>query len=253
MTSEYKIKTFSEFMDSVHSGRQEYCVGKKGNKVANEAEFRSMKEYLTNYYQGFEVLHSFADGGSVFDCIPAEQQPSLRALGQKLAKVPDGPKKGKTGARENIGGIRAEPPLHPNRKDRFGNTMFCPPGTIPLRRITLDELARFETLRQYFQKSSGRSGPFLSDSGHRHAWQGQIVDNLGGHSVLSVWNPSIDYSVGQKFSLGPQWYSSGSPDNNTLQTAEVGWHVMRRCAAMILRSRGCSSLVRRYGFNNHDS
>jgi hypothetical protein len=43
--------------------------------------------------------------------------------------------------------------LHPDRRDQHGNRMHAPDGTIPLRRLTIENLARFGTLRQFFQKS----------------------------------------------------------------------------------------------------
>jgi Neprosin/Neprosin activation peptide len=228
MTSENNmIKTFSEFMDAVQSARQEQYVGKKGRKVANEVDFTNMKEHLSQLYQGVEVQHSFADeNGSVFDCVPIEQQPGLKG---SLSKAPDLPGvKGKTGPKENMIANHVQAQLITTRKDKFGNVMSCPAGTIPLRRITLDELTRFGTLRQFFQKSpvgSGRppnmASPIATAATHRWAHAYENVDNIGGHSFLNVWDPSI---VGdQIFSLSQHWYVGGSGSN--LQTAEVGWQV----------------------------
>ena len=71
-----KIKTFSDFMNSVQSAKHEQYIAKKASKVVNEVEFTNMKEHLTKLYQGVEVLHSFMDeNGSVFDCVPIEKQP----------------------------------------------------------------------------------------------------------------------------------------------------------------------------------
>lgn len=176
-----------------------------------------MKENLIKSCRGIEVLHSFVDGGFVFDCIPLEQQPSVRDSGKKLARIPDGQGIDITGTTKNTRGIRGEPALGPNRKDRFGKTMFCPSGTGPFRRITLDELARFETLRQSFRKS-----PSDSPDLHRWARYAQNVDNLGGYSILSVQYPFLDTSAGQTMSIGQQWYVSGDQEQ---QTAEVGWMV----------------------------
>ena len=89
--SQTEIKSFSDFMDSVRSAKHEHYTEKTGNIVANEVEFTNMKEYLTKLYQGVEVLHSFTDeNGSVFDCIPIEEQPALKDSG-KVSKAPDLP------------------------------------------------------------------------------------------------------------------------------------------------------------------
>jgi hypothetical protein len=47
------------------------------------------------------------------------------------------------------------------------------------------------------------------------------VNNQGGQSYLNLWQPYVDNSVGQDFSLSQQWYIGGS--GNMTQTAEVGW------------------------------
>jgi hypothetical protein len=228
--NEKKILAFSDFMESVQSAKHEEYIGKKENKVANQRSFTEMRAHLINLYQGVEVLHSFVDeNGSVFDCIPVQQQPSLKGVGQALAKPPDIPAiKGKPSAKENMTPANVESPLSPTRKDKFGNVMSCPPGTIPQRRVTLEELARFETMRHFFQKSplgSGRppSVLALTDVAATHRWAHayQVVDNLGGHSFLNVWDPSI--GANEIFSLSQHWYVGGSGSN--LQTAEVGWQV----------------------------
>jgi len=53
-------------------------------------------------------------------------------------------------------------PLGPDRKDWHGNVMSCPEGTIPMRRVTLEDLTRFETLpdfrRRALEERAGRRG-----------------------------------------------------------------------------------------------
>jgi Neprosin activation peptide len=116
-----------------------------------------MKKHLTKLYQGVQVSHSFMDeNGSVFDCVPIEQQPGLKG---SLFKAPDLPgTEGEGGSNENSIPSQVESQLSPKRKDRFGNAMSCSTGTVPVRRITLDELTRFERLQQFFQKSPTGSG-----------------------------------------------------------------------------------------------
>jgi hypothetical protein len=50
------------------------------------------------------------------------------------------------------------------------------------------------------------------------------VDNLGGNSTLNYWNPPVNESEGEAFSLSQQWYVGGTGTTLPgLQTAEVGW------------------------------
>src|SRR3954454_2491561 len=120
--------------------------------------------------------------------------------------------------------------------------MHAPDGTIAMRRLTMENLRRFQTLRHFFQKSPYGSGkppqpgqppksnpqsggappanPAVPQT-HRWAHAFQNVNNHGGHSFLNVWDPPI--GANQIFSLSQHWYTAGSGDN--LQTAEVGWQV----------------------------
>jgi hypothetical protein len=239
---EERVKPFSEFVDSVQSARHDQYIAKKGKRVANTAAFAEMKAHLTNRYKDVEVVHSFMDeSGTVFDCIPFEQQPSLKSLRMAKPKSPpeapdfksppEAPKETERLPAPKENAYQIEPPLSPERKDKFGNTMFCPPGTVPLRRITLDVLAGFETLQDFFQKSpDGRSqtppnATAPSVEGHRYAHASQFVGNQGGHSILFVARPSVNTSIGQVFSLSQHWYVGGSGMGSDLQTVEIGWHV----------------------------
>lgn len=115
---------------------------------------------------------------------------------------------------------------------------------------------RFETLHDFFQRHPGGSQPpptpkvkgagrpmpvgflaegFAADTllpdgllakapapegppGHRYAHAYQFVDNFGGSSFLSVWNP---IPTDGQFSLSQHWYTGGDP----IQTVEGGWQV----------------------------
>lgn len=45
--------------------------------------------------------------------------------------------------------------LHENEVDENGNVRHCDPGTVPMRRTTADDLARFSSLRDYYSKGRG--------------------------------------------------------------------------------------------------
>ena len=105
-----------------------------------------------------------------------------------------------------------------NRKDQFGNVMHCPSGTIPIRRVTLEDMSRFENLRQFLQKRPGGGAipprapspsaqPQAAAATHRWAHAFQNVANLGGHSFVNIWDPAI--GANQVFSLSQHWYVGG--------------------------------------------
>jgi hypothetical protein len=218
-------------LDSIQSANHVEFAARAESKVAHEDAFSEMKTHILNLYQNVEAPHSFMDeGGAIFDCIPIEQQPALRGSKAPVPKPPDAPpSEASNHRRHERQDHLIQSPLNPNKQDRHGNLMHCPPGTIPMRRITLETLSRFPTLKDFFRKAPpkavGHPRPSIEIPGpgatHRWAHAFQPVVNGGGHSYLNIWQPPI--GSGQIFSLSQHWYVGGSGAN--LQTAECGWQV----------------------------
>jgi hypothetical protein len=232
MPTESKIPPFREFIASVQAATHAQARAMPESKVASPDSFAAMKAHILKLYEGVEAKHSFVDdNGSIFDCIPVEQQPALRGAKSGVAKAPDlpAPETKAGGPRDERRALEARTAVQKDSKDRHGNAMACPEGTIPMRRVSLEELARFETLQQFFQKSPVGGGPPPTaapqaravPATHRWAHAYQSAANLGGHSYLNLWDPAI--GANQVFSLSQHWYVAGSGDK--LQTAEVGWQV----------------------------
>lgn len=218
------------FVDSIQSAKHAAYSARADSKVAHEDAFADMKAHILKLYAKTEAPHSFMDeSGAVFDCIPIEQQPSLRGSLGGVPKAPDLPQ------HEVAGGPQDErrdsliaSPLGPDQKDRHGNVMHCPAGTIPMRRVTMEDLTRFETLKDFFRKGPRGAGrppraiePPTVPATHRWAHAFQNVSNGGGHSFLNLWDPPI--GANQIFSLSQHWYVGGS--GAKLQTIECGWQV----------------------------
>ena len=201
-------------------------------RVASRAAFTKMQDHIDRLYDGVDVVHSFEDAsGQVFDCIPIEQQPGLRDTRGPMPLPPDmshAPTLGGAGGSYTTAkGAMARPDV-----DRHGNERRAPQGTIPMRRITLDELTRFHDLNAFFRKHPRRQAPRStlydpstpsadSSQNHRYAVGRQQVANIGGTSYLSINQPAV--SSNEIFSLAQHWYSGGSGAG--LQTVEVGWQV----------------------------
>ena len=204
--------------------------------------FADMKAHVASVYANVDanaVGHSFVDANdTVFDCIPVAQQPALHGSTAPLPAAPDIPLI--AGATAPPGqGLKLVSPLSESQTDRFGNAVSCPTGTIPMARVTLAALARFPPWPPSFAKAPmslpcRRSGLLMRccstvpsviapsvAATHRWAHAYQIVNDLGGHSFLNVWDPAI--GANQIFSLSQHWYVAGS--GNGLQTAEVGLQV----------------------------
>jgi hypothetical protein len=59
-------------------------------RVRDEGQLEAMKAHIADLYVGVEPQHSFEGrGGTVFDCIPVEQQPALRDHTGPIPEPPD--------------------------------------------------------------------------------------------------------------------------------------------------------------------
>lgn len=226
-----------EFVKRVQSAKHADFANAPASLVKQSSAFEEMRGHILKLYEGATAAHSFVDeNGSIFDCVPIAQQPSLKGVSGALPKAPDAPHiEAATGGTANDYKPAALPPqLGPDKKDKHGNVMQCPAGTIPLRRVTLDDMSRFENLHNFFHKTPGGGAiPPRADTSpqtgagtavaatHRWAHAFQNVNNLGGHNFINVWDPAI--GANQVFSLAQHWYVGGS--GSGLQTAEVGWQV----------------------------
>lgn len=217
-----RLLPFNEFIASVEASKFGDFSSRPQSNVADGEAFAEMKSYILDVYDKIDVQHSFEDeGGSIFDCVPVEQQPALRGSDGQIPKAPDLPQpKTGEGPEDARKPDLVSSPFGPDRKDRYGNVMDCPENAIPMRRITLEDITRFESLQRFFKKGPLTAGPPVV---HHWARAYQDVNNLGGHSFLNVWDPSIGANQSRVFSLSQHWFTAGS--NAGLQTVECGWHV----------------------------
>ena len=228
--------SFDEFVKGVSAASFESYALRKDAGVKRVENFDEMRRHILSMYEGVTVAHSFIVDEQYFDCIPIEQQPSVRSLGLKQVVVaPPAPsvEPGEKSRTPEGGGAQGLPSLLTlGLVDTFGNAVSCEEGTIPMRRITLKETSRFETLEKFFHKTPwGKVGQLLSDGealttdppvpAHRYAHAAQTVKNYGGNSWLNLWSPSINGNASQIFSLSQHWYYGGR--GKALQTVEGGW------------------------------
>jgi hypothetical protein len=136
------VEPFEEFLARTRAARPEqYSV--------EAAEFEKMKAYILESYRGVHPVSSFLnEAGQVIDCIPFEQQPSVRAAldaGQKVVRTPPPPSRLRRSAKQlpAESGSRAQPADHEG---------VCPSGTVPMPRLTLEQLVRFGELKNFFKK-----------------------------------------------------------------------------------------------------
>jgi hypothetical protein len=219
MTMARSIQPFTDFRGSLSSATYSDARERLGVKSDNEG-FDEIREFLLNRYDGVDVLHSFLErGGETVDCVPVEQQLSLRSGSDVPTPPSEPPPPADPGTDTGAPGrTRHLPPqLHPDFRDPLGNQMWCPPGTVPVLRHTLDGLtADHSTLDSVLR------GPKAADNTRRHAVAKQDVDNLGGASNINTWGaqlipPSLLSTASQ------QWYSNAGLPFVDFQSVECGW------------------------------
>lgn len=190
-------------------------------EIAGKAAFKEMRGHILNLYDGVKVRHSFVYEKSYYDCVVTGTQPTLNKLGESKPAAPPAPETKGESAPEQ--GEPASSMTMLGKTDKYGNDVSCAKGTIPMRRVTLDQMSHFATLSEFLAKRPDVNSDAQADSeqpsvqaGAKHyAFGDQPVNNRGGNSVINVWNPNADFSLSQ------QWFSTGS--GSTTQTVEGGW------------------------------
>lgn len=217
--------SFQNFIANTYSAGAADYMARPDSHVRDAISFEEMRQHVLALYDGVEVRHSFLLGGHAFDCIPIEQQASFRRYGQdKIASPPPTAQRPRRDRRENAAASAAQ--VEFDELDPLGNSTRCEANSIPMRRVTLEDMTRFGTLQEFFAKhrngdgrSSERNGLQPDKDVHHYAFTQQKVNNLGGHSNLNLWKPYVNLGKGDAMSLSQHWYAGGSPN----QTAEVGW------------------------------
>lgn len=219
-------------------------------KLASTAAFAEMRQHLLDLYEGVHVTHSFVQGSQTFDCVPAEQQPSVRMLGLKRVASP--PADSMTMPAGAPSATTAQGPAHTSELrqawlipsasvDEFGNATACEEHTVPIQRATLEQMSRFPTLRAFLSKQpNGQRGPRVtpgrgdaslptastlsSPLSYQYNYVYQFVSNKGGSSTLNIWSPPVYVPWGEVHSMSQVWYT-GMSTSGEAQTVEGGWQV----------------------------
>jgi hypothetical protein len=221
--------SFRDFVDETKEAQPDDYLGQPGVRVIDDAAFDRMKQYLLDRYKGVHVTHSFTGAhGEAVDCIPLSEQMSLKGEKGVEYRVPPVPTVLSTPIppkAEGAAGTTRERKwldisLKQGERDAEGNERYCKENTIPVRRVTLDDLVRFPTLEDFFHKGERREDRIPADSQHYYARGAQYVDNFGADSWLNVWNPTV---ASDQMSLSQIWVVGDTGNNK--QTVEAGWQV----------------------------
>ena len=198
--------------------------------VAAEAE---KQNYLNNYVRPDTIRHSFhAHEGVWIDCVDVNRQPSMltpQMAGKTIDQPPPLPTALPLAAGHQWARLDIED--HANEVDENSNARHCDPGTVPIRRTTAADLARFATLHDFFAKGPNRalqgesSNPSYkppSNAGFEYGREYQFVTNWGMQSFINLWNPYVQ--TAPEHSISQIWVANNCCNSNQ-ETAEAGWTV----------------------------
>lgn len=189
-----------------------------GSRVRDLAELAKMQRFVAAAGDPRVFRGSIQIDADVFDCVDVHLQHGFDRRIDVLSTPPEG---------------GSPTPLIPG--EAMANLSYsaksehCEEGTVPRRRITLNEMARFEKFDDYFarvpshlrpQEEAPGAGP---SSVHQYATHYQPTPTNGAEAMLNVWSPSTELT--SEFSLSQLWISGGHNVGETLQTVEAGWQV----------------------------
>jgi hypothetical protein len=143
-----------------------------------------------------------------------------------------------------------EPAAQPVPDGAAADEPICPEGSVPYRRLTLQDLSRFRTLEEFLGKlpkgepgldkatptphsssmpddATAPTAPEPPRDGardfHQYAAMHHTVDNRGAEAVLNLWSPYTEKDT--EFSLSQIWVVRGSGSDR--ETVEAGWQKYR--------------------------
>jgi len=230
-TATSTFSPFDKFIENVKSIDANEVLARHGARVNAAAAVEEMRRHILNMYEGVQIRHSYVLDGQTFDCVPIDQQPSVRILGLKTIAEPPAALTGPSHD-EDRSILQASSQLPEGKtEDDFGNALGCEANTIPMARITLEQLARFETLQKFFAKGPNGAGhapdaaatgnPAAVNTSHAYSYTQQNVINIGASTNINYWRPYVDTGQNEVFSLAQLWIVGNS--TNPVQTAEAGW------------------------------
>ncbi|KAK3405221.1 hypothetical protein EUGRSUZ_K01485, partial [Eucalyptus grandis] len=148
--------------------------------------------------------------GDIIDCVDINKQPALDHPLLKNHRV------------------QVEPKLHFNRFERFSpNEKFvkfrwrepCPVGTVPISRVTKENLRRARSLPKMPSMAAVEHDAIASNQ-HVISLREDAIENIkyGCHGAVSVYNLTVAHD---QFSSHNMWIETGPPDHISMIAA--GW------------------------------
>jgi Neprosin len=225
-------QAFADFRRSIETTTLDELRAIPDTAVESAAALEEMRAYLLDQYDGVTVERSFADdAGRTVDLVAREYHPAVKKSGEggvvEAPAAPPAPEAGGYAALHET----AEPRDVSRRRSGLGHDDQSRDDslrTLPLERVSLEQLARFGSLAAMSQKDGSAAFELAAGAraglptGKHYATGEQDIACLGGSSVLNVWKYFVSPSLQATFSQ--QWYAAGL-SGTRMQTVECGWHI----------------------------
>jgi hypothetical protein len=121
------VKSYADFLDDVRHAKYAAYQKLPGARVASRADFEDMRHYILTRTDPSRVVDSVVSHDAVFDCVATD---GSTASAPSPAAPPGG---GSGGSGSGATTKKAK----------------CPQGSIPTRRVTLEDLVKFATLDDF--------------------------------------------------------------------------------------------------------
>ncbi|KAL3646917.1 hypothetical protein CASFOL_009461 [Castilleja foliolosa] len=217
-TTVFAFVAFIIFTSSVNSVQSVNVknTNQSSDQLRVESEkLKHIKDYLWKIYKPAVKTIQSPDG-DLIDCVLSHQQP---AFDHPLLKrqwpltapsgIPNGPTSHNNTINENFQVWRMS-----------GES--CPEDTVPIRRITEEDVLRASSVRTFGRKPHHVRKESIGDN-HEHAIVYVKGSYNGASAVMDVWAPTVETS--SEFSLSQVWVMAGSLRKGDLNTIEAGWQV----------------------------
>ena len=207
------LKEYNQIIEYI--GNDNLDIG----KASNLKEYYRMLEYIKNNNpKAKDIIETKKlKDGDIISCVDVYSQSALKKLKGKLKFQPDNlPKELKSN--------ESTVELNDEKSIDISNTAFrvdCPKGTIPKKKLLIEDLKRFKTIEDFKSKDSKNKNienPKVSSNPHEYAVVGRTINNRGAKTDINVWSPYVEKN--SEFSLSQLWASRGSGSN--LETVEAG-------------------------------
>lgn len=167
-------------------------------------EVRKTKQHILDLYQSVASEHVFVSGNNaIYDVVPFEAQPAVRNMKNKsVPKAPDLP-----GIIDAPNTQQVHQHIGNNFRDELDNQISVADGMIGMRRMNIDTISKFGSLKSYldFGAPMSASQTPRGDPLHKYGVGEYTGTNYGHSAKHAVYFNPIDVSANQGFSLTQSW------------------------------------------------